>query len=71
MPRLFVALPIPEELREELAGLAGGIQGARWVPPENYHLTLRFIGEIVGWQARCSWAGSTCSKRPGASPRCM
>ncbi|MFC3126537.1 RNA 2',3'-cyclic phosphodiesterase [Pseudoroseomonas globiformis] len=51
MPRLFVALPIPEQLREELAGLAGGIQGARWVPPENYHLTLRFIGEIEGWQA--------------------
>ncbi|MCI0753958.1 RNA 2',3'-cyclic phosphodiesterase [Teichococcus vastitatis] len=51
MPRLFVALPIPEELREQLADLAGGIPGARWVPPENYHLTLRFIGEVDGWQA--------------------
>ncbi|MFZ6761534.1 RNA 2',3'-cyclic phosphodiesterase [Pseudoroseomonas sp. WGS1072] len=51
MPRLFVALPIPDTLREHLADLAGGIPGARWVPPENYHLTLRFIGEIEGWQA--------------------
>ena len=25
--------------------LAGGLPGARWVPAENYHLTLRFIGE--------------------------
>jgi len=51
MPRLFVALPIPETLRVQLADLAGGIPGARWVPPENYHLTLRFIGEVNGWQA--------------------
>jgi len=51
MPRLFVALPVPEALREQLSGLAGGIPGARWVPPENYHLTLRFIGEVEGWQA--------------------
>lgn len=51
MPRLFVALPIPEPMRETLADLAGGIPGARWVAPENYHLTLRFIGEIQGWQA--------------------
>lgn len=51
MPRLFVALPLPDGLRDQLADLAGGIPGARWVPPENYHLTLRFIGEIEGWQA--------------------
>ncbi|PHK96134.1 RNA 2',3'-cyclic phosphodiesterase [Pseudoroseomonas rhizosphaerae] len=51
MPRLFVALPLPEPLREQLSDLAGGIPGARWVPPENYHLTLRFIGETEGWRA--------------------
>ncbi len=43
--RLFVALDLPWELRERLARLAGGIPGARWLPVENYHLTLRFIGE--------------------------
>jgi 2'-5' RNA ligase len=44
--RLFVALPIPEQLRLRLTGLRGQIPGARWVPPENMHLTLRFIGEL-------------------------
>ncbi|MGE0415713.1 MAG: RNA 2',3'-cyclic phosphodiesterase [Acetobacteraceae bacterium] len=50
--RLFVALDLPWTLRERLASLIGaGIAGARWVPPENYHLTLRFIGEVPGYQA--------------------
>lgn len=44
--RLFVALDLPWELRERLAGLAAGMPGARWVRPENMHLTLRFIGEV-------------------------
>ena len=44
--RLFVALDLPWSLRQRLASLAAsGIPGAKWVPPENYHMTLRFIGE--------------------------
>jgi 2'-5' RNA ligase len=51
--RLFVALDLPWSVREQLAALSGsGIPGARWVPPENYHLTLRFIGDIPGYVAR-------------------
>ena len=46
MIRLFVALPIPDKLRARIAGLQGGIDGARWVAPENLHITLRFIGEV-------------------------
>ena len=43
--RLFVALDLPWALRESLFDLAMGLEGVRWVPPENLHLTLRFIGE--------------------------
>jgi 2'-5' RNA ligase len=43
--RLFVALDLPHALRQSLADLAVGLAGARWLPPENYHITLRFIGE--------------------------
>ena len=49
--RLFVALDLPWSLKELLSGLAGGLPGAKWVPPENYHLTLRFIGETPAYRA--------------------
>ena len=44
--RLFVALELPWVVREQLADLATGLPGTRWVPPGNYHITLRFIGEL-------------------------
>lgn len=46
MPRLFTALTLPEETRAMLTGLRGGLRGARWIDPENYHVTLRFIGDV-------------------------
>lgn len=46
--RLFVGLPIPDLLAQQLVLLGGGIEGARWEPPEKLHLTLRFIGEVDG-----------------------
>lgn len=52
MPRLFTGLEIPPPLAEELALLRGGLSGARWIDVENYHLTLRFIGDIDGGTAR-------------------
>ena len=38
--RLFVALSLPEDVQQRLSGLANGLPGARWVKPENLHLTL-------------------------------
>ena len=46
MIRLFVALDLPEAVRQRLAGLQGGVPGARWLAPENLHVTLRFLGEV-------------------------
>jgi RNA 2',3'-cyclic 3'-phosphodiesterase len=46
MPRLFVAIDLPSAIRERLASLCCGLPGARWVAPEQMHLTLRFIGEV-------------------------
>jgi 2'-5' RNA ligase len=46
MPRLFVAIDIPEEIKAQLGGLKTAVPTARWVNPANFHLTLRFIGEI-------------------------
>src|SRR5438128_12423703 len=46
MPRLFTALEIPREIAFSLSMLRGGLPGARWIDPENYHVTLRFIGDI-------------------------
>lgn len=50
--RLFVGLEIPDELRDRLVMIQSGVHGAKWVPRENLHLTLRFIGEVDEVQAR-------------------
>jgi len=52
MPRLFTGLEIPPDIGQSLALLRGGLPGARWIDPENYHLTLRFIGDVDDMVAR-------------------
>jgi len=46
MPRLFVAIDLPLHIRERLFSLCCGLPGAKWVNPEQMHLTLRFIGDV-------------------------
>lgn len=50
--RLFVALSIPDGVARSLMLLQGGVPGARWQAREQLHLTLRFVGEVDGGDAR-------------------
>lgn len=45
MPRLFIAIELPTEVKKSLGRLRIEIPGARWVPPEQIHLTLAFVGD--------------------------
>ncbi len=45
MPRLFVAIALPSDIKGSLAPLASGLGDVRWTTPAQQHVTLRFIGE--------------------------
>lgn len=51
MPRLFMALEVPRSVATALSLLKGGLPGSRWIEAENYHVTLRFIGDVDSKQA--------------------
>ena len=48
--RLFVALDLPDQVRHSIAELIAKLQpksrAARWIKPENLHITLKFIGHV-------------------------
>jgi len=46
--RLFIGITLPQSIVDEINRIAFGIAGARWLKPEQMHLTLRFIGEVDG-----------------------
>src|ERR1700733_14707065 len=46
MPRLFTGLEIPASIAGQLARLRGGLPGGRFIEPSDYHITLRFIGDV-------------------------
>ena len=48
MPRLFTAIEIPEAIRVRLSLIRAPLGGAKWIEPENMHITLRFAGDIDG-----------------------
>ncbi len=49
--RLFVALAIPTDARENLALLIRELRGVdpnpKWINPDNLHVTLQFIGAVA------------------------
>ncbi|MFC1827036.1 RNA 2',3'-cyclic phosphodiesterase [Thermodesulfobacteriota bacterium] len=48
MPRLFIAVDLPDTIKENLETMFFGIPGARWVALDQLHLTVRFIGDVDG-----------------------
>jgi len=68
--RLFVALDLPEAVRRALAELIANLKpksrGARWVQPENLHITLKFIGHVGN--EKLSPIQSELSSIPAAQP---
>lgn len=49
--RLFVALDLPDPVRADLAAAVDAVRAQapprlRWPPPERWHLTLAFLGEV-------------------------
>lgn len=46
MPRLFSALELPDSVVARLMLARGGVAGARWLDPGDFHITLRFVGDV-------------------------
>ena len=46
MPRLFTGISLPQTIAHQLTMVRGGLSGARWIEAEDYHITLRFIGDV-------------------------
>ena len=69
MPRLFTGIKVPGAIAERLSYLRGGLSGARWIGAENYHLTLRFIGDVDMITAEAAAEGLARIRRPGFSLR--
>ncbi len=52
MPRLFTGLELPADIGAQVALARGGVFGARWTDPADYHITLRFVGDVDADVAR-------------------
>lgn len=61
--RLFVAVEVPEEVRAAIAEAVASVRErfpkARWVPPQNQHVTLKFLGST--WPRLIGWVTETIS----------
>lgn len=50
MYRIFTALALPGDIRDQLASMCLGLPGLLWVDPGQLHLTVRYIGQVDGGQ---------------------
>ncbi|MBJ6798616.1 RNA 2',3'-cyclic phosphodiesterase [Geomonas propionica] len=47
MARLFIAIELPEDIKATLSSFNAEIPALRWVPSDQVHLTLRFLGDVL------------------------
>jgi 2'-5' RNA ligase len=47
MIRVFIGIPVQPEIAKPLVLMQGGVPGARWVPRENFHITIAFPGNVA------------------------
>lgn len=54
--RLFVSIPLPGSVRDEIAAVAESLcahgDGIRWGAGDRYHITLRFLGDVEASRVR-------------------
>jgi len=68
--RLFTALDLPQSVRHQCARFREEMDlRARWIPPEQFHVTLRFIGETDPEQADLFKTALTTVRCP--KPQCI
>lgn len=62
--RLFVGIEVPDEARSLLwdafAPVRDAFPQAKWVPPQNYHVTLKFLGPV--WPRLIGWVEGACTR---------
>jgi 2'-5' RNA ligase len=52
MQRLFTGISLPATTRLDLKFMQTGINGAKWIDPSDFHVTLCFVGDIDNRLAR-------------------
>jgi 2'-5' RNA ligase len=69
--RAFIAIDIDPQVRENISRAIGQLRsqvlGVRWIAPANFHLTLKFLGDIE--QAQIETIGAVLKERLRPFPR--
>lgn len=65
--RCFVAIPLPKRVKRELIDLQQPIKKLRWQKMDQFHLTLKFLGDVSGDNIEALQTELSNIKRPAFS----